>query len=107
MTPSLNKLLEKLGLKYEDLTEEEKKTYNSWASVLSAPNVSIDDLKKFLPVQIETIEQEQNKYDNSKEKDLFLKAQLRNLKMLHAFILGPEQRKKWLEAHIGQKAQNN
>jgi hypothetical protein len=104
MSNQLNKLLEKLNLKWEDLTEEERKTYNSWASVLSSPSVTIEELKKFIPVQIETLEGQQNRYDNSKDKDLFLKAQLRNLKMINAFILGPEQRKKWLEAHIGQKA---
>ncbi len=104
MHQSLNKLLENLNLKWEDLTAEEKKTYDSWSSVLATPQVSIEDLKNFIPVQIETLEHEQNKYDNSKDKDLFLKAQLRNLKMIQAFILGPEQRRKWLQSHLEQKA---
>ena len=104
MTPALNKLLDKLGLKWEDLTQEERETYNSWSSTLSTPAITIEDLKKFIPAQIQMVEHEQNKYDNSKEKDLFLKAQLRNLKMIYAFIQGPEQRKKWLESHIEQKA---
>ena len=97
---SLHNLLDKLGLKYEDLTEEEKKTYTEWSQTLSQPEVTIDDLKKFIPSQIEQLEHSQNDYQNSKEKDLFLKAQIRNLKMIHAFILGPEQRRKWLESHI-------
>jgi hypothetical protein len=103
---SLSQLLEKLGLKYEDLTEEEKKTYTQWHEVLSQSEVTIDDLKKFIPAQIEQLEDQQNDYKNSKEKDLFLKAQIRNLKMIHAFILGPEQRRKWLEDHINKQLIN-
>lgn len=97
---SLHNLLEKLGLKYEDLTEEEKKTYTEWNETLVQSEVTIGDLKKFIPSQIEQLEHSQNDYQNSKEKDLFLKAQIRNLKMIQAFILGPEQRRKWLEQHI-------
>lgn len=97
---SLHNLLEKLGLKYEDLTEEERKTYTEWNETLVQSEVTIDDLKKFIPSQIEQLEHSQNDYQNSKEKDLFLKAQIRNLKMIQAFILGPEQRRKWLEQHI-------
>ncbi len=100
---ALSKLLEKLNLKYEDLTAEEKKDYEQWSQVLSQPDVSIDDLKKFIPAQLEILEREQNSYENSKEKDLYLKAQIRNLKMIHAFILGPEQRRKWLEDHLNKK----
>lgn len=100
---SLHKLLEAAGLKYEDLTSEEKKTYNDWGAVLSAPDISIDDLKAFIPNQLSQLEAEQNDYRNSKEKDLYLKASIRNLKMIHAFILGPEQRKRWLESHIEQR----
>lgn len=96
----LHSLLERLGLKYEDLTEEEKKTYTEWNETLIQSEVTIDDLKKFIPSQIEQLEQSQNSYENSKDKDLFLKAQIRNLKMIHAFLLGPEQRRKWLEQHI-------
>jgi hypothetical protein len=100
---SLSQLLDRLKLKYEDLTEEEKKTYTEWSEILSQSEVTVDDLKKFIPSQIEQLEHQQNDYQNSKEKDLFLKAQIRNLKMIHAFILGPEQRRKWLEDHINKQ----
>lgn len=100
---SLHNLLEKLGLKYEDLTEEEKKTYTEWNETLIQSEITIDDLKKFIPSQIEQLEHSQNDYQNSKEKDLFLKAQIRNLKMIQSFILGPEQRRKWLEDHLNKQ----
>ena len=99
----LHNLLEKLNLKYEDLTAEEKKTYDEYTQVLSQPEITIDDLKKFIPTQLERLESEQNDYRNSKEKDLFLKAQIRNLKMIHSFIQGPEARKKWLEDTLNKQ----
>src|ERR1041385_8649434 len=100
---ALHNLLEKLGLKYEDLSEQEKQTYDQYSAVLSQPEVTIDDLKKFIPVQLEILEYQQNDYQNSKDKDLYLKAAIRNLKMIHAFILGPEQRRKWLEQHLEKR----
>lgn len=103
MPSVLSNLLEKLGLNYVDLTEEERKTYDEYAQVLSQPDVTIDDLKKFIPTQVERLESEQNDYRNTKEKDLFLKAQIRNLKMIHSFIQGPEARKKWLEDTLNKQ----
>jgi hypothetical protein len=102
---SLHSLLEKLNLSYDKLTEEEKKTYESWNQVFTQPDVSIKDLKKFLPVQIEFL---QNQIDDYKLKDdtpkaLYLKACLRNLKMITAFVTGPEKRREWLEKHIEQR----
>jgi len=101
--PALHKLLEKMGLKYEDLREDEKKTYEQWSTVLSQSEITVEDLKKFLPSYIAGIEQEQNDYQNSEKKDLYLKACIRNAKMIQAFILGPEQRKAWLEKNINER----
>lgn len=102
----LNDLLDKLKLKYEDLSADEKKTYEEYARVLSQPDVTIDDLKAFIPAQLKRLQNEQNDYRNSKEKDLFLKAQIRNLEMLLAFIQGPEARKKWLEETLNKQLSN-
>lgn len=100
---ALHNLLEKLGLKYENLTEAEKKTYQEWSDVLSQPEITIEDLKKFIPTQLDVLEQQQTDYQNSEKKDLYLKACIRNLKMIQAFILGPEQRKAWVEKNINNK----
>lgn len=100
---SLHSLLEKLGLNYENLTEEEKKTYTQWSEVFNQKETTIDDLKNFLPSYIDRLEYDLNNYENSKDKDLYLKAALRNAKMMLAFITGPEKRKEWLEKHIEQR----
>ena len=101
--PSLNSLLERLGLSYDKLTAEEKKTYEQWSQTLTQKDVTIDDLKKFLPSYIERLEYDQTSYENSKDKDLYLKAAIRNAKMMFAFITGPEKRREWLEKHIEQR----
>src|ERR687884_2128121 len=103
---SLHSLLEKLGIKYESLSEEEKKTYEQWSQNLTQKDVTIDDLKKFLPSYIDRLEYYLNSYENSKDKDLYLKAALRNAKMVLAFITGPEKRREWLEKHIEQRLKN-
>jgi hypothetical protein len=100
---SLHNLLEKLGLDYEKLTAEEKKTYQEWSNVLTQPEVTIDDLKKFLPSYIDRLEYDQTSYENKPNKDLYLKAAIRNAKMILAFITGPEKRREWLERHIEQR----
>lgn len=99
----LNDLLDKLKLKYEDLSAEEKKTYEEYAQVLSQPEVTIDDLKAFIPAQLKRLQSEQNDYRNTEKKDLFLKAQIRNLEMIYAFIQGPEARRKWLEETLNKQ----
>lgn len=102
----LHNLLEKLNLKYEDLTAEEKKTYEEYTAVLSQPEVTIEDLKAFLPAQLKRLQSEQNEYRNTEKKDLYLKAQIRNLEMIFAFIQGPEARKKWLEETLTKQLKN-
>lgn len=102
----LHQWLENRKLKYEDLSAEEKKDYDYYSQVLNAPEVTIEDLRAFLPKQIERLENEQNDYQNSRDKDLFLKAQIRNLKMILAFIHSPEAKKKWLEETLKKQFSN-
>jgi hypothetical protein len=83
----LHNLLEKLNLKYEDLSAEERKTYQQWGEKLA---------------ELSLVENELLSFENTKEKDLFLKAQVRNLKMLNAFIQGPEHRRKLAQEQINK-----
>src|SRR5258708_6275611 len=99
----LDNLLEKLNIKYESLTEEEKRTYQQWSDTFTQGDVSIDDLKKFLPTYLDGLQHQQNDYDNKPHKDLYLKAAIRNAKMILAFISGPQKRKEWLQKHIEQR----
>lgn len=100
---SLISLLEQMGIKYGSLTAEEKETYSQWNEAFQKPEATIPDLKAFLPRQIEAMEHQLLNYENTEKKELYLKACLRNLKMLQAFILGPEQRKKYLEDYLSKR----
>lgn len=103
---SLNSLLERLGLSYDKLTEEEKKTYQQWSETFTQKEITVKDLINFLPSYIDRLEYDLNSYENSKDKDLYLKAAIRNAKMIQAFITGPEKRREWLEKHIEQRLKN-
>lgn len=98
----ITEILKKLNLKYEDLSSVERETLKSWENALREPSVSVKDLSDFIATQIELAEVQISDYSNDPKKDLYLKAVLRNLRMIQAFIQGPEQRKKWIETHIKQ-----
>lgn len=97
----LDKILEKIGIKsYEDLNEEEKKTYREWEKILSKGEITIEELKKFIINQITVLELQILNPDNSKEKDVFLKSQLRILRVLLGFIESPKKSREWLEGYL-------
>jgi|ERR1019366_84833 hypothetical protein len=99
----LNQLLEKLDLRPDDLTIEERKTYEQWSQVYSSSTVTVENLKTFIPTQLEWLRHQQNDYRNSEKKDVYLKATIRNLEMIYAFIMGPEKQKAWLDKTLQHK----
>jgi hypothetical protein len=97
-------LLEKLGIKsVDELTEEERKTYQAWSQVLNKPETTIDDLKTFLPKEIERLEVELEKYDNSDKRELYFKSCLRNLKLIANIITTPEKERAQLREQLRQR----
>lgn len=57
MKPTLSKLLEKKGIKdVNDLSREEKDTFDRYQKILSKKELTLEDLKKFLETQITIIE---------------------------------------------------
>lgn len=95
------KLFNKLNIKNPlDLNVEEKKTLEQWQKVLNKEDITIKDLKEFINSQVIMITEQLLTYDNTKDKDIYLKAQLRNFRMLLAFIDSPEKAKEYLERYI-------
>ena len=89
----LEKLLEKLGVSsYDELNQEEKETYLKMSEALKR-EITVEDVKRFLEGEIERLEFTLLDYGNGKDKDMFLKARIRNYKMLLAFIISPEMAK--------------
>lgn len=99
MAISLSEILNKLNLKWEELTSEEKQTYGRWEKVL-AGEITLEDIKNFIQGQVDQIEREWVNPDNSGQKDAVLKARLTNYKMLLAFLNGPTRAREYLENEL-------
>jgi len=103
----IDRVLNRRGIKgVEDLRGEERKQYDVWNAVLNKPDITIDDLKRLLPKEIERAKAELVKYDNSSQRDLYFKAVLRNLEMLTLLITIPEKQRQELSAQLEQMLQN-
>jgi len=96
---TLTDTLKKLGLRWEDLTPEEKTTYEQYDKVLS-DDITVEKITECMRMQINFIENDWANPDNSEKKDAFLKAQMRVLKTLLAFIESPKRSKEQLKQHL-------
>lgn len=96
----IDQILEKVGLKYEDLNSIEKETLNTWMEALQKGAVSIEKIKEYVVSMREAVEQELAKADLGSKQDLFLKARLRNYMLLDAFLSTPERAKQQIESAI-------
>jgi len=93
-----DKLLEEMGLKYEDLNLTERETYNQ--QVFNVKNITIADLKEHIndmknsvAMQLSDLTNVDEQYD----KDIFLKARLKNYILLEAFLTSPDKAEKALK----------
>jgi hypothetical protein len=99
----ISEILQKLGLKYEDLKDEERKIYDAWSAVLTKPDVTIEDLKRILPAELAKARAEHEKYENSEKAELFWKAYVRILSMLTSIITTPGQEREALKQQLQKK----
>lgn len=93
--------LEKKGLKFEELTVDERTTYTGMLEMLGKSELSLAKLKDYITAMRESVEQELTKTDHNSKQDLFLKARLRNYILLEGFLTGPERARKILEQQLG------
>jgi len=96
----MDELLEKFGLKYDDLSLEERETLNVWTDAIQKGAVSVDKIKQYLSAMRDGVEQELCKTGHNSKQDIFLKARLRNYMLLEAFLSTPERAKEQLERAV-------
>jgi histidyl-tRNA synthetase len=96
----IDDLLQKTGLKYEDLNVAERETLQSWMEALGKNQLNLESVKQYITSMKESVEQELTKTDLNTKQDLFLKARLRNYMLLEAFLSTPERAKKALDKAI-------
>ncbi len=102
----IDELLGRHGVKYEELTEDERTTFNSWLSQASQTAITVDKVKDYIHALKEAVSNELTKSDLDPNQDLFLKARLRNLMLIEAFLTNGERAQAKLEeaiANIGKR----
>lgn len=106
---SLNQLLERVGLQYEDLNSAEKDTLKQWLEVLSKRQLTIEELKLYLRQLIEAVEKQLTdlsettsffSFLSNRKKDIYLKARLRNYLIISDFLNSPERAQKYIEQQL-------
>ena len=90
-------MLKKYNLKYEDLNQAERETFNMWLESLQKGTLTTEKVKDYLLNMKASVEQELTKSDVGSKQDLFLKARLRNYMLLEAFLSSPQKAKEAIE----------
>lgn len=96
----IDQLLEKAGLKYEDLNASEKETLNVWMDVLQKGQVTVEKVREYIVSMKAGVEKDLTKSSVGSKQDLFLKARLRNYLLLESFLSTPERAKQEMENAI-------
>jgi len=97
---TITELLNKYNLKYEDLNVAEKETLENWLRAISNTELTVEAIKEYIEKMIDGVETELAEVDLPRNKDLFLKARLRNYLLLKSFLEGPEKARKALEKQL-------
>lgn len=100
----ISDILEKIGVQgIDQLTAEEKATFQKWQVILSKPDASLDELKKLLPAELERAYAELRKHGNSIEKDAYYKAYTSLLDFISRAIFAPQKERENLQSFLKQK----
>lgn len=105
----LDEFLKQRGLKYEDLNALEKETYAKMAESLGASQITPEKLRDYISQMKYSVEEELSKEPEKvwlffrNDKNILLKARLRNYLLLEAFLNSPERAKRMIESAIGKK----
>lgn len=89
----MERILEKFGLKYDDLKSDERDTLDTWMQVLSRNEITTSDIKQYITQMRESVELKIGDVNQNSKEDIFLKARLRNYLLLEAFMTSPDRAK--------------
>lgn len=106
---NINNLLEEHGLKLEELNSAERETLEKWSKAWQQQEISVPKIKELLEQLIESTLKELADLKEAtsfwsflfnRNKDIFLKARLKNYLMLRDFISGPERARNFIEENL-------
>ena len=96
----LNRLLGKLGARYEDLSDEERRTFNTWQDALSGRKLTDDDVKNFFDVELLDVMSKLRTSKLDSREDTFLKMKLDFILKTKEFLSIPDKERAMVEQHI-------
>lgn len=97
----LTQYLKKLGLtSYEQLNEEEKKTYREWELALSGRKLTEPEVRQFLEQEVEEAVEKLTSLPLNERDDIFLKMKIEFIRRLVGFLDAPIKEKGALEAAL-------
>lgn len=111
----ISEILEKVGLKYEDLNQAEVATLTGWMQSIQQNNVSVDSVRTYIESMRDSVESELIDepefiyvlwFRVANRKHLLLKARLRNYMLLIAFLSTPEKAKQALDKALASLVAN-
>jgi hypothetical protein len=93
----MDEILQKFGLKFEDLSSAERDTLNQWIQSLGKNTLSVEMIRGYISNMKASVEDELTKTDLKTKQDIYLKARLRNYMLLEAFLSTPTKAKEAME----------
>ena len=96
-----DKILEEYGLKYEDLNIEERETYQS--SYFNVKTLTVGDVRDYVTNMKNAIALQLSDLSGKDfEKNLILKARLKNYLLLETFLSAPDKAEKALREGLAR-----
>ena len=111
----LDELLDQYKLKYDDLNPTERETLNSWVTAIKNSQITIEKIRDFIINMKESVEKELSQepeyiqlfiFKVRNDKNILLKARLRNYLLIEGFIATPQKAEDQLKQVIAGFAQN-
>lgn len=108
-----DEILTRLGLKFEDLSAAERQTLMGWTEALESNQLTVAGVKSFVhslkeQIEIELVDEPEFIYflffKVLNRKQIYLKARLRNIMLLEAFLSSPDKAKAAIERAMGEIA---
>ena len=111
----IDELLKQYDLKFDDLNAMERETLISWSQSLESNALTVAKIQMFVygirdAIEQQLIEEPEFNYiwifKVENRKQILLKARLRNIMLLEAFLSGPEKAQKAISQSIAGFASN-
>lgn len=123
----IDEILEKKGLKYGQLTSDERETLNSWATAIQQNQLTLEKVRASITAMRESVERELTEKKDSPtnfislltylipiiglirkwyqdQREIELKARLRNYLLIEILLMTPERAKAQLETAVAGMA---